>query len=80
MTKFPQASTTEYVIAVIPIGNGSPGWKVDVSVYTPVSSDAVGGVHVTAAVGELASVVWLMLGGMSEMTGYSVSADQKIKY
>ena len=59
---------------VVPILNKCPGLRAEVrDTASPELSVAVGGVHDTAAVFELASVFWFMLAGLPDITGISAS-------
>ena len=58
---------------LFPIGKESPGLSVDVSVWLPELSVAVGGVHFTTAVALPLSVFTLWSLGHPPMTGFSLS-------
>ena len=74
---FESGSVTLYLTTVSPIGKVSPGSWFDVSVTEPELSLAVGDVHVTTAVGKVASVFCSISDGVSEMTGVSLSVVEK---
>ena len=75
VTWFNEGSVAVYITVVEPMGNVLPVSWFDDNWTTPELSLAVGGVHVTVAVGKLASVLWSMFSDVPWMCGLIVSVE-----
>jgi len=63
----------------VPTANVSPGLWLEVRLATAQLSEAVGSTQVTDALQLPASLVWVMLAGVPEMTGSSSSVTVMLK-
>ena len=68
-----EASTAVYVTIVSPIANVDPELRLDVIFTVPELSLVVGSDHVTTAVDEPTSVLWIISDGISLIAGISSS-------
>ena len=73
----PSESSDVYLTKVTPILNNEPGMCVDVRVWIPELSTAVGSIQVTRAVDNPLSVLTVILLGILKMLGFSTSVGKK---
>ena len=74
-----EVSTAVYVTIVSPIEKVDPEVWLDVKFTEPELSLAVGSDHVTTAVDEPTSVLWIISDGIALTTGISSSMEKKEK-